>query len=144
MKSNGEGIHGLLLHLINYNDMSVTYESEAYYDTANKWSTSNNSDAKRIYKYNGQRAIVPRNFLVGGGRARVAGVNSNERQLLFTRKVNKWVLSLKTTWWHRVIRTRRNEGVKGRVGGRGGGGWKGTERLIGWRKKHAGLGRKNI
>lgn len=69
--------------------MSVTYESEAYYDTANKWSTSNNSDAKRIYKYNGQRAIVPRNFLVGGGRARVAGVNSNERQLLFIRKVNK-------------------------------------------------------
>ena len=89
MKSNGEGIHGLLLHLINHNDMSVTDKSEAYYDTANKWSTSNNSDAKRIYKCNGQRAIEPRNFLVGGGRARVAGVNSNERRLIFIRKVNK-------------------------------------------------------
>ena len=43
----------------------------------------------KIYKYNGQRAIEPRNFLVGGGRARVAGVNSDERQLLFLRKVNK-------------------------------------------------------
>lgn len=41
-------IHGLLLHLINYNDnMSVTDKSEACDDTVSKWSTSNNSDAKQ-------------------------------------------------------------------------------------------------